>query len=296
MQQNPYIEIRTGSDSDITKIKEVYTVLDDLKIPYHARILSAHRTPLEMITVAQNLSQKGYRVSIAAAGGSAHLAGMTASETILPVIALPVKTSLGNGLDSLLSMIQMPNGVPNACVGINDGYNAGVLAARIAYFNNIEVRVKIAQKEKKELKGTPKITKKINIITTQTNNLDLKILEEFGVIFNFNQPLSSYEPVLYIDTLEVIETKIMANIAIDHIGIIAPISNEINFDFNSLIERVKGSYGWAGINRVENGQLLVLQILALFYPELSLKLNQHRVKMKNSVIKKDQALLKKQLK
>lgn len=140
----PLIEIRTGSDSDTPKIRACYETLDGLGIDYSARILSAHRTPEMMTSEARELESQGYRVSIGAAGGSAHLAGMTASETLLPVVALPVKSSTFNGnmagMDSLLSMIQMPPGIPNGCVGIGQAENAALIATRIAYLDNKEVR------------------------------------------------------------------------------------------------------------------------------------------------------------
>lgn len=123
------IEIRVGSDSDIPKIKEILKYLDDNAIEYHGGILSAHRTPNEMLRAARDLEEKGYKVSIAGAGGSAHLAGMTASETAIPVIAVPVISSAMKGLDSLLSMMNMPPGVPNGCVPIY----GEECAARMAY-------------------------------------------------------------------------------------------------------------------------------------------------------------------
>lgn len=125
------IEVRTGSDSDIPKIEECYGVLDHLGLSFSARILSAHRTPDRMVKQANSLAADGFLVSIAAAGGSAHLPGMTAAETIRPVIGIPVRSSVFKGLDSLLSIIQMPEGVPTGCVGIGDAANAGLCAAKM---------------------------------------------------------------------------------------------------------------------------------------------------------------------
>ena len=101
------IEIRTGSDSDMPKISRAYKFLESLDIPFSSRILSAHRTPAEMMYAAKQLEEQGYSVSIAAAGGSAHLPGMTASETLVPVVGLPVKTTSLAGIDSLLSLIHI---------------------------------------------------------------------------------------------------------------------------------------------------------------------------------------------
>jgi 5-(carboxyamino)imidazole ribonucleotide mutase len=139
----PKIEIRGGSDSDLPKIQEVFFILDQLDIDYVLRILSAHRTPHEMMAKAQLLAQEGFAVCIGSAGGSAHLPGMTASETPIPVIALPVKTSYLDGLDSLLSMVQMPPGIPNGVVGINQSKSAALAAAQIAYLGDPHVIQKI---------------------------------------------------------------------------------------------------------------------------------------------------------
>ena len=147
------IEIRVGSSSDILKIKGAFDFLDSVGIPYsftgdqyRGGIISAHRTPDVMIEEARALENNEYLVSIAAAGGSAHLQGMTASETLIPVVGIPVETSFLGGVDSLLSVIQMPEGVPVGCVGIGQVESAAILAAQIAYVNNFEVRNRIREK------------------------------------------------------------------------------------------------------------------------------------------------------
>ncbi len=141
--QRVLIEVRTGSDSDIPKINKAYEFFESVGIPYTPRILSAHRTPQAMAAEARKLSESGFFVSIAAAGGSAHLPGMTASETVQPVIGLPVTTSNLGGLDSLYSIIQMPDGIPVGCVGIGQSESAAILASEIAYANDLEMRGKI---------------------------------------------------------------------------------------------------------------------------------------------------------
>ncbi len=141
--EKPLIEIRTGSKSDIPKIKKAYEFLESVGIPYSPRVLSAHRTPHIMTEAARKLSDNGFYVSIAAAGGSAHLPGMTASKTLLPVVGLPVKTSSLEGKDSLYSIIQMPDGIPVGSVGVGQSESAAILAAQIAYNNNPEIRNKI---------------------------------------------------------------------------------------------------------------------------------------------------------
>ena len=134
------IEIRTGSDSDIHKMKDAYAYLDEHQIAYSPRILSAHRTPSAMVEAAQNLSKEGFRVSVCAAGGAAHLPGMTASETLVPVVGLPIIASTLQGLDSFLSIVQMPDGIPVGTVGAGQSKAAVELASRIAHLDNLALR------------------------------------------------------------------------------------------------------------------------------------------------------------
>ena len=121
-----------GSKSDLPVMKEAKEFLDEIGIPCELKIVSAHRTPELMIEYAQNASARGLKVIIAGAGGAAHLPGMTASMTSLPVIGVPIKSSNSiDGWDSILSILQMPNGIPVATVALNAAKNAGILAARI---------------------------------------------------------------------------------------------------------------------------------------------------------------------
>ena len=120
-----------GSDSDWPVIEEAAKALDSFGISYTAEVLSAHRMPEEMVEFAKSAASKGYKVVIAGAGGAAHLPGMVASLTTLPVIGVPVSLKNLDGMDSLLSIVQMPAGIPVATVGIDNAKNAGILAARI---------------------------------------------------------------------------------------------------------------------------------------------------------------------
>lgn len=122
-----------GSESDWPKIEGVAAALDEFGVPYEAHVMSAHRTPDRVQEFAQSAASRGIRVLIAAAGGAAHLAGVVAAHTTLPVIGIPVPTSDLGGLDSLLSTVQMPGGVPVACVAVGMGgaRNAGLLAVQI---------------------------------------------------------------------------------------------------------------------------------------------------------------------
>lgn len=128
---NPKVAIIMGSDSDLPVMKDAAEVLDNFGVAYELTIVSAHRTPARMYEYALTAHEKGIGVIIAGAGGSAHLPGMVASMTHLPVIGVPVKSSNLSGWDSLLSIVQMPPGIPVATVAINGAVNAGLLAAKI---------------------------------------------------------------------------------------------------------------------------------------------------------------------
>ena len=125
------ISIIMGSTSDAEVMAPAAEVLEELGIPHEVKVVSAHRTPLEMVEFATTAADRGVQVIIAGAGGAAHLPGMVASMTPLPVIGVPVPLRHLDGLDSLLSIVQMPAGVPVATVGIGNARNAGLLAARI---------------------------------------------------------------------------------------------------------------------------------------------------------------------
>ncbi|ALV63488.1 Phosphoribosylaminoimidazole carboxylase catalytic subunit [Thermococcus sp. 2319x1] len=134
-----------GSDSDLPVMKAAAEVLDEFGVDYEITIVSAHRTPDRMFEYAKTAEERGIEVIIAGAGGAAHLPGMTASITTLPVIGVPIKTSTLNGLDSLLSIVQMPSGVPVATVAINNAKNAALLALSILGVKYPEIREKLKE-------------------------------------------------------------------------------------------------------------------------------------------------------
>ena len=141
-----------GSKSDLVIMKEAASILDHFSIPYEITIVSAHRTPERMFEYSKNAVEKGLKVIIAGAGGAAHLPGMVASVTPLPVIGVPVKSSNSiDGWDSILSILQMPNGVPVATVALNGAQNAGILAAQIIATGDAQLLGKI-QSFKQDLK------------------------------------------------------------------------------------------------------------------------------------------------
>ena len=137
------VAIIMGSDSDWPVMEEAAKALDALGISYTAEVVSAHRMPEEMVEFAKTAVAKGYKVIIAGAGGAAHLPGMVASLTTLPVIGVPVSLKNLEGMDSLLSIVQMPAGIPVATVGIDNAKNAGLLAARIIGSSDASVAKKV---------------------------------------------------------------------------------------------------------------------------------------------------------
>lgn len=127
----PLVGIIMGSDSDLPVMQDAADILNELGVAYEMTIVSAHRTPERLFEYSKTAVERGLKVIIAGAGGAAHLPGMVASLSPLPIIGVPVKTSTLNGQDSLLSIVQMPGGVPVATVAINGAKNAGILAAQI---------------------------------------------------------------------------------------------------------------------------------------------------------------------
>lgn len=142
------VAIIMGSDSDWPVMEAAAKVLDEYGITYSTDVISAHRMPEEMVTFAKSAASQGIKVIIAGAGGSAHLPGMVASLTTLPVIGVPIPLNQLDGMDSLLSIVQMPAGVPVATVGIGNAKNAGILAARILATSDMKINSIIEDKMK----------------------------------------------------------------------------------------------------------------------------------------------------
>jgi|TARA_B100000780_G_C20901081_1_gene358644 5-(carboxyamino)imidazole ribonucleotide mutase len=147
------VAIIMGSDSDWPIMKHAAKVLDDFNISYEAKVVSAHRTPDLMFEFAEGAEQEGFQVIIAGAGGAAHLPGMVASKTILPVLGVPVPTKHLEGQDSLLSIVQMPKGIPVATFAIGEpgSYNAGLFAVSLVAVSNKEVKKKLNDFRKKQV-------------------------------------------------------------------------------------------------------------------------------------------------
>ncbi len=158
----PVVSIIMGSDSDLPVMSSAAEIMDALGVPYELTVISAHRTPDRMCEYAKNARSRGIKVIIAGAGGAAHLPGMVAAMTELPVIGVPVHTKALGGVDSLYSIVQMPPGIPVATVAINGALNAGLLAAKILATNDEDLTAKITTYSKKLE----------NMVTAKANKLE----------------------------------------------------------------------------------------------------------------------------
>lgn len=147
---NPIVAIVCGSDSDLPKLESGFQILKDFDIPFEVRIISAHRTPEAAASFARSAADRGIRVIIAVAGHAAHLGGVLASLSPLPVIGVPISSSALDGLDSLLSVVQMPPGVPVASVGIDAARNAAILAVQILSTADDGLRSRIVEMKQKQ--------------------------------------------------------------------------------------------------------------------------------------------------
>jgi 5-(carboxyamino)imidazole ribonucleotide mutase len=162
-KNNLLVSILMGSDSDLPTMKEAAAICDEFGVSYEIKVISAHRTPHILAEYVTEAEKKGIKVIIAGAGGAAHLPGVAAAYTVLPVIGIPIKTSALNGLDSLLSIVQMPGGIPVATVAIGGAKNAGILAMQILALGDIELTRKMHDYKKKIAEESMKKNKNLNI-------------------------------------------------------------------------------------------------------------------------------------
>jgi 5-(carboxyamino)imidazole ribonucleotide mutase len=160
--KKPVVGIIMGSDSDLPTMQEAANICIEFGVPYEKAIVSAHRTPNFMARYASTAHKRGIKVIIAGAGGAAHLPGMTASHSPLPVIGVPIKTKAMDGLDSLLSIAQMPAGVPVATVAIGNAKNAGLLAVEILGVSSKQLMRKMIEYKKKIGKESLKKNKRVD--------------------------------------------------------------------------------------------------------------------------------------
>jgi phosphoribosylaminoimidazole carboxylase PurE protein len=165
MSKKPIVSVLMGSDSDLEIMQETVRTLREFEIPCEVKISSAHRTPNETATFAKNAAKRGIRIIIAGAGGAAHLAGVIASHTTLPVIGVPIDTKPLKGLDSLLSIVQMPGGIPVATVAIGKAgaKNAAILSAQILGLNNPKIQKKLKNHKVRLVASVKKKNKNLKI-------------------------------------------------------------------------------------------------------------------------------------
>ncbi len=161
MKDSPVVGIIMGSDSDLPIMEKAFAILKEFEIPYEVKILSAHRTPEEHAEYSRTAAERGLKVIIAAAGMAAHLPGVTAGQTTLPVIGVPIKSSFQDGLDSLLSIVQMPPGIPVATVAVNGAKNAALLAIQILSVADEKLAQKFVEYKKKMAEESMKKNEKL---------------------------------------------------------------------------------------------------------------------------------------
>ncbi len=157
------VGILMGSDSDLPVIRKATAVLDDFGVSYEVHVYSAHRTPLEACEFAENASARGFGVLICAAGMAAHLAGVVASKTVLPVIGIPCKGANLDGLDALLSTVMMPSGIPVATVAVDGGANAALLACQMLALSDETLAVALADKRERDRAAVLEKNRKVEI-------------------------------------------------------------------------------------------------------------------------------------
>lgn len=159
----PLVGIIMGSDSDLPVMEKSFAVLKEFDVPFEVKILSAHRTPEEHSEYSKTAAERGLKVIIAAAGMAAHLPGVTAGQTVLPVIGVPMKSSFQDGMDSLLSIVQMPPGIPVATVTVGGSKNAALLAVQIIATGNAGLQSKFVDYKLKMAQESMKKNEKVNL-------------------------------------------------------------------------------------------------------------------------------------
>ena len=294
------VEIRVGSDSDLPRIEKAFGVLESLQVPFEVRVLSAHRTPKRAGGRARELEGAGFRVVIAAAGGAAHLAGVTSAETLLPVIGIPIETTQLQGIDSLLSTIQMPEGIPTGSVGVAQAENAGWMAAAIASVDNTAVRTAI--RTRRGLSAAVPASKDFVALVGKAEKPAreaMDLLTELGV-----KDTAVFEPGAIAEVEKSGARAIIAWAEADSLSrpaeiaaktdipvVAAPLApGVVSSDFlPRMLE--KGPIASVGINRPKNAALWAAMIVAGASPTVRESLRAHRERQAEEVEKKDTKLV-----
>ena len=294
------VEIRVGSDSDLPRIEKAFGVLESLQVPFEVRVLSAHRTPKRAGGRARELEGAGFKVVIAAAGGAAHLAGVTSAETLLPVIGIPIETTQLQGIDSLLSTIQMPEGIPTGSVGVAQAENAGWMAAAIASVDNAAARARI--RAKRGLSATVPASKDFVALVGKAEKPAreaMDLLTELGV-----KDAAVFEPGAIAEVEKAGARAIIAWAEADSLSrpaeiaaktdipvVAAPLApGVVSSDFlPRMLE--KGPIASVGINRPKNAALWAAMIVAGGSQTVRENLRAHRERQAEEVEKKDTKLV-----
>ena len=294
------VEIRVGSDSDLPRIEKAFGVLESLQVPFEVRVLSAHRTPKRAGGRARELEGAGFKVVIAAAGGAAHLAGVTSAETLLPVIGIPIETTQLQGIDSLLSTIQMPEGIPTGSVGVAQAENAGWMAAAIASVDNPAVRTVI--RTRRGLSPAVPASKDFVALVGKAEKPAreaMDLLTELGV-----KDTAVFEPGAIAEVEKAGARAIIAWAEADSLSrpaeiaaktdipvVAAPLApGVVSSDFlPRMLE--KGPIASVGINRPKNAALWAAMIVAGASPTVRENLRAHRERQAEEVEKKDTKLV-----
>ncbi len=294
------IEIRTGSDSDLPKIKPAFDLLEALGIPFSVRILSAHRTPKVSGEEARNLEANGFKATIAAAGGAAHLPGTTAAETLVPVIGLAVPSEPFGGLDALYAISQMPDGIPVGAIGTGQAEAAALLAAGIAGLDDARIVAELRKRRKlPELAPPPKsrvvgILKPAGLPEGKVADL-VKLLQELGV-----------EPRDYAGTQAPERDGARAIVALaDAATLSSPAGLAMRTHLPVIgvpvlsgrlaenpYDALLGSAPVAGmgVGRVKNAAIFAAEIVGVHDPEVRAKVRAHRESLARESLARDEKL------
>lgn len=294
------VEIRVGSDSDLPRIEKAFSILESLQVPFEVRVLSAHRTPKRAGGRARELEGAGFRVVIAAAGGAAHLAGVTSAETLLPVIGIPIETTQLQGIDSLLSTIQMPEGIPTGSVGVAQAENAGWMAAAIASVDNPAVRTVI--RTRRGLSPAVPASKDFVALVGKAEKPAreaMDLLTELGV-----KDTAVFEPGAIAEVEKSGARAIIAWAEADSLSRPAEIAAKTDIPVvaaplapgvasSDFLPRMleKGPIASVGINRPKNAALWAAMIVAGASPTVRENLRAHRERQAEEVEKKDTKLV-----
>jgi phosphoribosylaminoimidazole carboxylase PurE protein len=297
----PLVEIRVGSDSDLPRIEKAFATLEALEIPFSARVLSAHRTPARTAARTRELESAGVKVVIGCAGGAAHLAGVTSAETLIPVLGIPIDTTQYKGIDSLLSTIQMPEGITVGSVGVGQAEYAALFAAQVVALDNPGLRAKIrarrglaaavpASREFVALAG-PKAEKPAKDAMDLLTELGVKDTAVFegGAVAEMEK--AGARAIIAWAPEDALSRPAEIAARTDIPVIAAPLApGAVSSDFlPRLLE--KGPIASVGINRPKNAALLAAMILAGGSPGVREHLRAHRERLAEEVEKKDKKLL-----